>query len=484
MNSLEFLSLAAVTLACVCSGNVSAEILTIYSTTPKGVSQGTGFFVSKDGMFVTAYHVVRNATRIDAYLQRNDRSYAFTNIAVAALDAGHDLAVMRVNGAQSVRPLRLADVVSISGKDNLEVRGNPRGMVEQVFRASTTRDELVKSTGVFDKDGGKIFQAEIDVFLLESVAYAGMSGAPVIRDGQVVGVLSGSLDEQKGITWAIPASRVLELLRGPLGNTPVSNQKPWPNFGLMRSNWRSLTRGYVRDDDAFEIIHKHRKMISRLVGEYEQIGKSWEVAVRTEYRMKAIIAVATLELGQDSPSESQQLKQANKMAQAVSDGIKADTLSSVLSAIASVYTTREALNLAASRMESLLTQADLPELDRNKVALMVSRIRLRYAEAFDPAVAVRPKALDEALKVAERHPSEINRVEFSSMADVRRFHSACELASSMTKELQKTPGFSTVFEQTEAYKEIEAHKALGMLAERYLEYLVYLNQSPATKQTK
>ena len=98
-----------------------------------------------------------------------------------------------------------------------------------------------------------------------------MSGAPVVlTDGTIVGVLSGSFDEGRGIAWAIPSKYVSDLLKTPAIMQLPSTSFHWPSFALMSTSWVSLGRSYSKSFDA-----SHLAQLESLEGLLRSIRGRW-----------------------------------------------------------------------------------------------------------------------------------------------------------------------------------------------------------------
>lgn len=67
-------------------------VVKIYGERPGGASQGTGFFSSKQGQVITAYHVVEGATRITVV---HERLGTFADIQVEFIAPQYDLLCCR-----------------------------------------------------------------------------------------------------------------------------------------------------------------------------------------------------------------------------------------------------------------------------------------------------------------------------------------------------------------------------------------------------
>ena len=163
----------------------------------RGVSQGTGFFVSADGLLVTNHHVIDGGAF--ATLETAEGSTLFVE-GVVAVDKVQDLALLKVR-AGGVACLELgADERPPVGTRVFAI-GHPRGV-----KHSTLSEGLVSSIGV--ALGG-------DVASIQTTAPVsrGSSGGPLVTaDGKVVGVIAAGRDDAQNLNFAVPVSLVHDLM--------------------------------------------------------------------------------------------------------------------------------------------------------------------------------------------------------------------------------------------------------------------------------
>ena len=199
---------------------------------------GTGFFTSEGGQILTAYHVVVGATGIKAV---DARKNIYPNVRVDLVAPNRDLAILQIESPQDPTPyLRLSNRVP-PPSETLTVIGYPRGLSHQHITARTTSLLFVSSFELRAPGGARLFRERIDVVGVDATSYSGMSGAPLLSRGEVVGVFSGSFNEGGSIAWAIPVKYVDEA--SPLGRRPAAITA-WPPFTLMTDSFRSLHRPF------------------------------------------------------------------------------------------------------------------------------------------------------------------------------------------------------------------------------------------------
>jgi S1-C subfamily serine protease len=137
---------------------------------------GTGFFISPEGLVLTAYHVVQGRNQLMAVGPENQR-YALT---LLGFDAFLDLAVLRAEVQSSVPYLLLAPEAPQLGRGVVAI-GNSRGDFLRGRAGRVTRLGVVAS---------RVNLASGTIELTAALA-PGDSGGPVLTsDGEVVGVVS------------------------------------------------------------------------------------------------------------------------------------------------------------------------------------------------------------------------------------------------------------------------------------------------------
>lgn len=200
--------------------------------------QGTGsaFAVTRDGLALTAAHVVRRAERITVEFELGRRLPA----RVVGYDARRDVALLRVD-AGGLPVLRLADPSGIQVGEPVAVIGNPRGRPK------------VLTTGVL-LDVGLSLPGLVPGILLRVSAQVGpgSSGGPVLnRAGDVIGVVvavsarpgaeGGLAVSSTAVTQVLPSlmagARVERAWLGILGTTVTPE--------LARERGLSVQRGVL-----------------------------------------------------------------------------------------------------------------------------------------------------------------------------------------------------------------------------------------------
>src|SRR5262249_5237288 len=140
--------------------DVTESIVTIYTKTPSGSSQGTGFVLGTHGLIVTAYHVIQDANSITV---RDAAFRELPDMSIEHIDPQHDLAILRSTTGNQLSGLKPADGPP-AAQAGISVAGSPRGLPKQVLYGRLTSNGTVSSTTISAADGKAIFAQNIDVY--------------------------------------------------------------------------------------------------------------------------------------------------------------------------------------------------------------------------------------------------------------------------------------------------------------------------------
>lgn len=200
---------------------------------------GTGFVVGDGTLVVTNAHVISTPTEpgpdpevLTAMLPTAQPSRPEARrLTLLASDPGHDLALLKMDGAP-LPALKLRDSTSVAEGDELLFTGFPIGSVLGLF-AATHRASVAAiapvaipaptSRQLETRSVHRLREGPFQVLQLDATAYPGNSGSPLYdpASGEVVGILNmvlvkatreSALSQPSGISYAIPSKFLIELL--------------------------------------------------------------------------------------------------------------------------------------------------------------------------------------------------------------------------------------------------------------------------------
>jgi S1-C subfamily serine protease len=162
-------------------------------------SQGSGFFISPDGLLITPHHVIDKADAIMVKPLEGSEMAA----QVVALDVDSDIALLRVQTSQTFPVLEFA--------------GTPPQIGEQVFIVSNPLGYASSvATGIISGLDREVSRHTAGYVQIDAPVQAGSSGGAVVNhSGEVIAIVSGRAGDLK-ITFAYPgwlAARVAAELK-------------------------------------------------------------------------------------------------------------------------------------------------------------------------------------------------------------------------------------------------------------------------------
>lgn len=206
---------------------------------PQFAYLGTGFVVEDGTLVVTNAHVVPGPPDPNRFEQLGvlvpqpgGAAATFREARQVTSDPATDLALLRIGGAP-LPALRIGDSGAAREGQNVLITGFPIGAALGPF-AATHRGMIAaiapiaipqsRSVELNPKVVRRLNSGAFDIFQLDATAYPGSSGSPVYDPdtGLVVGVINmvlvkgtreAALTNPSGISYAVPAKYVLELLQ-------------------------------------------------------------------------------------------------------------------------------------------------------------------------------------------------------------------------------------------------------------------------------
>jgi len=206
---------------------------------PQFAFRGTGFVVEDGTLVVTNAHVLASTpdvVRMEQFgvliPQPGGKAASFREATKVSSDATTDLALLRIGGTP-LPPVRLGDSDGAKEGQDVLITGFPIGAALGPFPA-THRGMIAaiapiaipqSRSGELDaKVVRRLATGSFDIFQLDATAYPGSSGSPVYdaATGEVMAIVNmvlvkstkeSALSQPSGITYAVPAKYVRELLQ-------------------------------------------------------------------------------------------------------------------------------------------------------------------------------------------------------------------------------------------------------------------------------
>ncbi len=203
-------------------------------------SMGTGFVISKDGYILTNHHVIANVDEIEVRFNNGDTATA----KVVGQDPKTDLALIRVEGVDDLKPLVLGDSEEILPGDWVVAIGNPFGLSHTV------------TVGIVSAKGRQIGHGPYDDYIQTDAAInPGNSGGPLLNVlGEVIGINTAINPRANTIGFAIPVNLAKSILTQLRDNGQV--ERGWLGVGIQRID-QNL-------QEAFDLPNRKGALISQV----------------------------------------------------------------------------------------------------------------------------------------------------------------------------------------------------------------------------
>lgn len=163
---------------------------------------GTGFALTNNGYFVTAYHVIHdeNGYGDSVYILNNNGQYF--KVSLVTFDAAADVAIMKVDKSG----FRFG-----KGELPYTFSHSKAGLGTHIFTLGFPTDEIAYSEGYISARNG--FDGNNSQYTLELPVGHGQSGSPLIDSkGNILGLLTAVGTEKEEKTYAVNAKAITDLL--------------------------------------------------------------------------------------------------------------------------------------------------------------------------------------------------------------------------------------------------------------------------------
>ena len=206
---------------------------------PAVLFNGTGVVVGDGLSVITNAHVALEfpntelKEELGVVIAGEGTAFSFRAATLVAVDKEHDLAHLRLSAGPPLPALKLGDSATLREGRDLAITGFPLGMVlglhhvthRAMLSAITPIIIPAASSRQLDARALMALQRQpFNIFQLDGTAYPGNSGSPVYdtADGTVYGIINmtfvkglkeSAISSPSGISYAIPARYVHELLQ-------------------------------------------------------------------------------------------------------------------------------------------------------------------------------------------------------------------------------------------------------------------------------
>jgi S1-C subfamily serine protease len=208
------------------SREANGAVVSIVMADNKGqpIAQGSGFVVTKNGLIVTNYHVIKNGT--SAVIKLLDGSF-FTVDGVLAFDKNSDVAVIKAHGI-NFKAVALGDSDRLQIGEEVVAIGSPLSLESTVSNGivSGIRTEALQASGSL-LDQVTAPERERKLVQITAPISHGSSGGPLFNmAGEVVGITSSALIGGENLNFAVPINDVKPMLAARLSKASAFPDEP------------------------------------------------------------------------------------------------------------------------------------------------------------------------------------------------------------------------------------------------------------------
>lgn len=179
---------------------------------------GSGIIVSRNGIIATNYHVVRDATKIEVWVNHNDRVECYP-AKILCSDKMNDLALLQVESTLLYPFENVPFTIQAKGVDvgtSVYTMGYP--VVDIMGQEVKVTDGIISS-----KTG---YEGNISTYQISAPIQPGNSGGPLFdKTGNLIGITHGGIRDGENIGYAIKSSYLLNLIE----SAPVKIEIPDEN---------------------------------------------------------------------------------------------------------------------------------------------------------------------------------------------------------------------------------------------------------------
>ena len=182
----------------------------IYAQASTSYGYGTGFLIGSDGYIATNYHILRDATACSVTLYTGEELEA----EIVGYSEPDDLAVLKIEGIE-YPTVTIGDSDLLREGDTAIAIGHPSG----IDAAWSTTQGVISALNRTITVAEDSYIAEMTMIQTDAALNPGNSGGPLCNDrGEVIGIVTRKLNDNEGISFAIPINGAMEILNAILQN--------------------------------------------------------------------------------------------------------------------------------------------------------------------------------------------------------------------------------------------------------------------------
>ncbi|MFA5079999.1 MAG: trypsin-like peptidase domain-containing protein [Candidatus Paceibacterota bacterium] len=191
-------------------------------TEKQEVGQGSGFFVTEDGMILTNKHVAYDSAAEYTVITSNGKEY---KAKILSRDPVQDLAILKVDSTDKFKPLKLGDASSIRIGQTAIAIGNALGEFQ-----NTVSVGVISGLGrTITASSGVSSETLEDTIQTDAAINQGNSGGPLLNlKGEVIGINTAVSSVGQGLGFAISIDKA----KRDIEQTKTTGKISYPFLGI------------------------------------------------------------------------------------------------------------------------------------------------------------------------------------------------------------------------------------------------------------
>jgi hypothetical protein len=249
----------------------AVAVLKVFDKQNKLIAQGSGFFITRDGLLVTNYHVVKEAASVVA---RIPSGAYYTLKGIRNVDKESDIAILQFDAKEtpSVRRTGNSDLIQVG--DEVYAIGTPSGFESSYLSGTISNPSR--------KIGGETF-----IQFTAPISPGSSGGGLFNQGGEVIGVTAGSqtiLRETRSpipqnLNFAVPINEVKGVLRGQAPNLRKESPAFYYSLGNLADNRKQWDKAIELYQQALTIDPHYADAYMGLGGDHYEKGE-YQLEVR------------------------------------------------------------------------------------------------------------------------------------------------------------------------------------------------------------
>ncbi|MSR62657.1 MAG: trypsin-like serine protease [Planctomycetes bacterium] len=280
--------------------NVRGQVWPVGLVEAEGPS-GTGVVIYEDGLIITNYHVVKDASQIQVRFDASDDEHVYDAVLVSGKPK-EDLALLKIEGEEPFHTVTMCESDPILGETAIAI-GNAFGHSHTVSTGIVSG--LHRNIGTSD---GLQFD---NLLQTDASINPGNSGGPLLNiNGELIGINSAMQNMAENIGFAIPVSHVRKVLFEQL--LALSEARAWLGFDVDENTLQvqSVSAGGpaalagVAVGDRLSALNGH--LLTALEGEVRDVYRRVRIAIQP-------LATVALSVKRGKREEQLELRAWNKV---------------------------------------------------------------------------------------------------------------------------------------------------------------------------